>query len=83
MISIEDARRIAEEYLDENVRERFDFEVVVVDVSIKDVGNFWIFPYNGRAYVDQNDFREAMAGNVPIVVDKETGRASFTDEVFQ
>lgn len=81
MISIEDARRIAERFLDEYVRGRFDFEVVIVDASIGDVGAVWVFPYDGRAYVDLNDWREAMAGNVPIVVDKETGRVGFKDEM--
>jgi hypothetical protein len=82
MISIEDARRIAERFLDENVRGNFAFDVVIVGAAIRDVGSGWVFPYNGKAYVDLDDWREAMAGNVPIVVDKGTGRAGFQGEVI-
>ncbi|MEU4163806.1 YrhB domain-containing protein [Actinoplanes sp. NPDC026670] len=77
MITIEDARSIAEAFLDVNVRERFSFQIVIVEASIRDAGNVWVFPYDGKAYVDRHDWREAMAGNSPVVVDKETGKANF------
>lgn len=80
MISIHDARRVAEQFLDENVRERFDFEVVIVEGAVRDDGAKWIFPYDGKAYVERGDWRQAMAGNVPIRVDKVTGVAEFAAE---
>lgn len=77
MISIHDARRVAERFLDENVRERFDFEVVIVAGAVRDDGAKWIFPYDGKAYVECGDWQQAMAGNVPVTVDKVTGAAGF------
>lgn len=77
MISVQDARQLAERFLDENVRERFDFEVIIVEGAVRDDGAKWIFPYDGKAYVERDDWRQVMAGNVPVVVDKVTGVAEF------
>lgn len=77
MISIHDARRVAEKFLDENVRDRFGHEVIIVEGSVRDDGARWVFPYNGKAYVERDDWHQAMAGNVPVVVDKVTGVAAF------
>jgi hypothetical protein len=41
------ARRVAEAYLDTEVRARFDHDIVIVESAVRDRGDAWIFPYNG------------------------------------
>jgi hypothetical protein len=77
MIPLDVARQAAERFLDEHVRDRFEFEIVIVDRAVRDNGEAWVFPYDGKVYVESNDWAEAMAGNVPIAVNKETGSADF------
>ncbi|MFJ6167338.1 YrhB domain-containing protein [Micromonospora orduensis] len=75
--SMDSARRIAEGFLDEEVRGRFNFPIVIVESAVREVGDFWVFPYNGKAYVELGDWQQAMAGNVPVVVNKITGDVGF------
>jgi hypothetical protein len=77
MLSQAEARTVAEAFLDTEIRARFDHDIVIVEESVRDRGDAWIFPYNGRAYVERDDWREMLAGNVPVAVDKETGAAGF------
>jgi hypothetical protein len=79
MMSREEARLVAERFLDAEVRDRFEFDVVIVERSVKDLGDMWVFPYDGRAYVEADDWHEAMAGNMPVMVDKATGLPSFAE----
>lgn len=75
MISLDEGRAAAEEFLDKHIRGNFDFRVVIVEGSISDLGRHWLFPYDGIGYAERGDWREAMAGNVPILVDKQAGVA--------
>ncbi|MET7472027.1 YrhB domain-containing protein [Micromonospora sp. NPDC005686] len=77
MLSKEGARRSAEEFLDAEVRPRFRYGILVVEDGVEESEDAWIFPYDGQAYVELGDWRQAMAGNSPIVVDKLTGEARF------
>lgn len=77
MISMEAARQTAEQFLDAEVRGRFRHPVVIVDDAVEDLGEVYVFPYNGKAYVEADDWHQAMAGNVPVVVDKRTGQARY------
>ncbi|WP_406037065.1 YrhB family protein [Micromonospora sp. NBC_00898] len=77
VISMESARQIAEQFLDAEVRGRFSFPVVIVDYAVEDLNDLYVFPYNGKAYVEADDWHQAMAGNTPVVVDKRTGQARF------
>jgi hypothetical protein len=74
-----EGRRAAEAFLDVEIRARFPHEVIIVEQAIRDRGDAWIFPYNGRGYVERDDFSQVMAGNIPIAVDKETGVADFAE----
>lgn len=41
--------------------------------SVADAGPFWKVSYNSRAYVETGAVRHALAGNHPLLIDKETG----------
>ncbi|MEV4665427.1 YrhB domain-containing protein [Micromonospora echinofusca] len=71
---MESARQIAEQFLDAEV----SHPIVIVDYAIKDLNDVYVFPYDGRAYVEAEDWHQAMAGNYPVVVDKRTGEARFS-----
>ncbi|MET9301174.1 MULTISPECIES: YrhB family protein [Micromonospora] len=79
MITLDPARRIAEEFLDTEIRYRFSHPVVIVDYAVEERDDVYVFPYDGKAYVESGDWRQAMAGNAPVVVDRRTGEARFSD----
>jgi hypothetical protein len=78
LISLERARLIAERFLDSNVRETIEFEVVVIEDAVRDEGTVWVFSYNGKGFVEQGDVSQLLAGNQPVAVEKKTGTASFS-----
>jgi hypothetical protein len=53
------------------------FEVVILDDYVKDVGDAWIFPYNGKGYVEMGDIMESIPGNTPVRVEKVSGVVGF------
>ncbi|MFF0658665.1 MULTISPECIES: YrhB domain-containing protein [Micromonospora] len=78
MIPLDSARQIAEGFLDAEIRGRFSYPIVIVDYAVNELDDGYVFPYNGKAYVEAGDWHQAMAGNSPIVVDKRTGEARFS-----
>ncbi|MEV4704048.1 YrhB domain-containing protein [Actinoplanes sp. NPDC049316] len=77
MVTLEEARAIAEAFIDVEMRARFPHEIVIVEYAIEDRGDAWVFPYNGRGYVERDDFNEIMLDNYPVVVDKATGTVGY------
>ena len=77
MVSLEAARAEAECFLDLRVRPQHPYEVLIIDQDVEDQGDAWLFPYDGRGYIEQNSVTEMMLGNSPIRVLKETGAADF------
>ncbi|MEU8111988.1 YrhB domain-containing protein [Micromonospora sp. NPDC048947] len=73
----DEARLLAERFLDEQLRVRFPHEIVIVDSGIKKVDEGWLFPYDGKAYVESHDVREIMAGNIPLIVNEVSGEVKY------
>lgn len=71
VLTEDQARRIAEDYLDGHIRNRMSQEVIVA--SVREFETAWVFGYNTRAFVEERDFLRSLVGNGPIVVDKQTG----------
>lgn len=44
--------------------------------SVADAGPCWKVAYNSRAYVETGAVRHALAGNHPLLIDKETGEVA-------
>ncbi|CAM3193384.1 YrhB domain-containing protein [Vibrio neptunius] len=38
----------------------------------------WVFYYNTEKYIETGDFREALGGNAPLIVNKDTGDIVIT-----
>ncbi|GAA0480732.1 hypothetical protein Ade02nite_55790 [Paractinoplanes deccanensis] len=77
MMSRDEARARAENFLDEEVRSRIPFDVVIIETAIGDGGDAWIFPYDGRGWVERGDARELLAGNAPVSVSKRDGAVRY------
>lgn len=77
MIDIDEARRRVEEYLRNNMRRR-PYDLVVVDKYTRQEDFGWVFFYNTQAYAERGDQRQALVGNAPLLVDRETGEIHMT-----
>ncbi len=49
-----------------------------------DAGPYWVFFYQGRAYIERDEFDAMLVGNAPIVVPKDGGglfTLSLSDDI--
>jgi len=72
MINSETAKQIAVTEINRNYRGQFGPLVVLDQHTIqKEYG--WIFFYSTQQYAETGDFRYALAGNGPLIVEKADG----------
>lgn len=57
-------------------RDRPPHQLVVVKVEEHDFG--WVYFYNSKEYAETGDFRCALAGNSPLIVDRHEGKLYVT-----
>ena len=53
-------------------RDRPPHRLMVVKVEEHDFG--WVYFYNAKEYAENGDFRCALAGNSPLIVDRHDGK---------
>ena len=70
------ARAAADHALDQWVR-RPEVDVVIDDTRTRQHPAHWVFFYDTRAFLQTGDPDGALAGNVPLVVDRRTGSSWF------
>lgn len=75
MITYDEARRRAEELLDAEVRPWIEDEVVIDLSANMQAAGSWVFFYNTRVYVETRSTAHALAGNGPVIVSGDDGRA--------
>lgn len=75
-----ETRYAATRFLAAHVRPNLRHEVAIVDQLVRQFDDYWCFPYDGKRYVEVGDPVDMMAGNVPILVEKESGAARFAHE---
>jgi len=76
IVSLEQAIKIAEKYLNEEVRDPFVFKnsrFVVEHDLIKKFDDHWLFFYQTDSYIESGDVLDALVGNLPISISK-TGK---------
>ena len=77
MLDQKQARKIAQEYLDDRIctqDEKFD---IVDEATIeRDFG--WVFFYETREYVESGDEMARAVGNAPLLVDRRSGELHVT-----
>ena len=49
-------------------------KLAIIDDETREEPWCWVFLYNSAAYVETGDFRYALAGDGPIVVEKDTDK---------
>ncbi len=57
-------------------RDRPPHQLVVVGVEEHDFG--WVYFYNSKEYAETGDFLCALAGNAPLIVDRDEGKLYVT-----
>ena len=72
MITKDDAQTIAQRFLEEEVQKRLPEEVVLS--GVEEYPTCWVFGYNTRTYVETKALSHALAGNGPIIVNRQSGR---------
>jgi hypothetical protein len=72
-MTIDDARRLIEQKLDEMSRHTGQ-DLVTADEWTADQGWCWVFGYNTRAFLETRLTSQALVGNGPFVVEKASGQ---------
>ncbi len=70
------ARELAADFLRENVVVSGE-EILIDESNTRETEHSWIFYYNTRTFLETRELRHALAGNAPVVVDKETRKTYF------
>jgi hypothetical protein len=76
MISEEEAQAIAAAVVERLAAVMGLDDLVICDVAEFPVG--WVFSYCRQRWLETHDFRYALAGNAPILIDRRTGRTHMT-----
>jgi hypothetical protein len=56
-------------------------EPVIADERTKEEGSIWVFFYNSKRFVQTKDAAFQLAGNGPVVVEKESGEVTMLGSV--
>ena len=80
-MNMETARQRAVDYLVESIPD-FDQEFAIVDAATLDEGWCWVFFWNSRRFLETRSREDAVAGNAPVVVMKESGLVFLTGTAF-
>ena len=73
IISLEQAIKIAEKYLNEEIRDPVLFKdsvFIVERALINECDDYWIFFYQTDRYIKSEDVFDALVGNLPIKISK-------------
>ena len=77
MVDLETARNIAADFLQkQNSNSTIELELIENPILSGDYG--WVFGYNSAEYLRTKSLSSALAGNAPILVEKETGNVVTT-----
>ncbi|MFF2556921.1 YrhB domain-containing protein [Nocardia sp. NPDC058058] len=76
-VTLEAARALAERKLAELAAGNALGEVRIVDNAIVETDSDWYFPYDAVAFLDRGEISAALAGNVPVRVEKSSGEVSL------
>ncbi|HEY3333215.1 MAG TPA: YrhB domain-containing protein [Capsulimonadaceae bacterium] len=72
MLTKDEARVIAQRFVSKATDEGI-IEYIIVDSETIEKAYAWVFSYDSKLFLETEDFRYAIAGNGPLVVDKFSG----------
>jgi hypothetical protein len=70
-MTLEEARETALKYIAQHSSP--ELELALDDAQTAEGARHWVFFYNSRAYLESGPIGDALAGNGPLAVDKESG----------
>ena len=74
----QEAQKLVENEL-ENTKDIYSpIDCVILESKTIERGWGWVFFYQSKAYVETGDFRNMLAGNAPIIVNRYTSELSHT-----
>lgn len=76
MVSFQEARRIAQKYLNANpisVGDKVVDRCVILDEKSRDLGCAWMFEYQSEEYLKTGDVLHKLLSGGPLVVSKRDG----------
>jgi len=59
-----------------------DDEIIILDDGTIEKPWGWVFFYTSRKFHETNDLKYAVAGNSPIIVERESGRVLMTGTAY-
>ena len=71
MLTKAEALELVESKLKSGVKASYDVVIVESLTVERDFG--WVFCWNSREYLETGDYRKALCGNLPILVNRHTG----------
>lgn len=77
----EDALKIALRHVQARSKES-DIELQLVEASTMWESFGWVFFYSSKKFIATGSIRDAIAGNSPIIVDKESGELLTTGTAY-
>jgi hypothetical protein len=57
-------------------------EVVILDEDTIETEFGWVFFWNSKLYQETGEFKHALAGNAPIIVDRQDGSLHETSTAY-
>lgn len=78
MIDKKTARRIAADYIGEGSLRPEGFTPVILDEETIERSFGWVFFYQSREHLETGDLSSMLAGNAPLIVDREDGSVHVT-----
>lgn len=82
MITREEAKARVEQELSASYDGMTDDALLVLDDATLEKSWGWVFFYTSRRYHETGDFRYALAGNAPYLVERATGRLHATGTAY-
>lgn len=70
MLNQAEARQIAEGFIREKIQSRSSADLAIAE--LEEFPTCWVAIYNTRKFVDSGSFRDALAGNGPLIINKRT-----------
>jgi hypothetical protein len=81
MLSLADARKIAQAYL-KSIESGVGLELVLLDEATLEQSFGWVFFYNSRSFVETGNFSDCLAGSAPLIVSRVDGALHVTGTAF-
>ena len=78
MITLDEALKIVSAHLSRLDHSTGDEPTVVMESETIEKQFGWIFFYNTKKYIETGDFKYMLAGNAPLIVDKDSGKVHET-----